>query len=218
MTDTRAALLFAGTFAVVAMAHASGPSLQPTPAASLSFSCSTFPSGATEADLVAKFARNNVTTALVPWGGAEGESNEGTVLFSGTPDAKVQIYWRDRAGRRQPEWVSVFGAASRWPTRGGISLGTSLTTIEKLNERPFRLLGFANDVEGTVMTWSGGKLESQDSPDCRVRVRLRPESVSATLPLEQLQQVQGERELPSDDAAMRALNPTVYELFLQYQR
>jgi len=140
------------------------------------------------------------------------------VLFGGTPDAAVQIYWGDRARKRQPEWVSTRGSTSRWRTRGGISLGTSLTAIEKQNGRPFRLLGFANDVAGTVMTWSGGKLESQDSPDCRVRVRLRPKSSVATLPSEQLQQVQGERELPSNQATMRALNPTVYELFLQYQR
>jgi len=197
-----------------ALSHGQTPVPEPT----LSFSCSTFPSTASEADLLARFGKANVTTAPVPWGGAEGDYNEGTVLFAGTPDAKVQIYWRERVVKRLPEWVSVFGKQSRWRTPGGITLGTALTTIEKLNRRPFRLIGFANDVEGTVVSWSGGQLETQDQKDCRVRIRVRTRFGVSPVPMDSVRQVEGEREYSSAHPAMHALDPTVYELFLQYVR
>jgi hypothetical protein len=181
-----------------------------------SFSCATFPSDVSAASLEARFGRANVATAPVPFGGAEGDLNEGTVLFAGTADAEVKIFWRDRVGKRLPEVVSVSGARSRWQTPSGITLGTPLTAIENLNQRPFQLLGFGTDVDGTVMSWSGGQLEKQDQRDCRMRIRLG--LGARDIPTDKIKQVEGEREFSSSHPAMQALNPTVRELFLQYVR
>jgi len=68
MTKSRAVFLLACAFATVAMAHAAHPGQRRRSSTSLSFSCSTFPPGATEADLVASFGRSNVTTAMVAAG------------------------------------------------------------------------------------------------------------------------------------------------------
>ena len=125
----------------------------------LIFSCSTFPRDISEADLRSRFGPPNVTTSLVPWGGAEGDYNEGTVLFAEDPSARVEILWKERAAKRTPEWVSIRGNSSRWRSPAGITLGTDLLTIEKLNRRPFRLVGLSSDVSGTVMSWSRGQLE-----------------------------------------------------------
>jgi hypothetical protein len=158
-----------------------------------------------------------VQTAPVPWGGAEGDYNEGTVLFGSDPNATLQIYWADRAGKRDPQWVSVRGDRSRWHSPGGVTLGTSLKVIEELNGRPFRLLGFATDVSGTVMSWSNGRL-STDPGECRVRMRLRPAPEKTDRGLSPLyRQLLGEREFSSGHPAMQALDPSVYELFIQYR-
>lgn len=185
---------------------------------SLPFSCATFPPEVSAADLGARFGAGNVQTAPVPWGGAEGDYNEGTVLFGKDPSARLEIFWRDTAGKRSPEWLSVRGDSRRWRTPGGITLGTPLKAIETLNGRPFRLLGFGTDVSGTVMSWSAGRLAAQDTGGCRVRVRLRAASDYTRDHQSRLfRQLIGEREFSSGHPAMQSLNPSVYELFLQYR-
>jgi hypothetical protein len=113
----------------------------------LSFSCRTFPADLSEEDLRSRFG-SRVATGLVPWGGAEGDYNEGTVLYGDMADAKVEIFWQDLVNKRRPQWISTRGTKGRWRTPGGIMLGTDLLTIEKLNRRPFRLIGFASDSTG----------------------------------------------------------------------
>ncbi len=184
----------------------------------LPFSCEIFSANASAAALSSRFGPANVKTGRVPWGGAEGDVNEGTVLFDSTSDAKLEIYWRDRANKRNPEWVSVRGKQSRWRSPGGITLGTSLREIERLNARPFRLLGFGTDVSGTVISWSGGRLDSQNTARCRVRLRVgrdwddREDPARGAL----IHQLIGEDEYSSGHPAMQALDPTVYEMFMQY--
>lgn len=141
----------------------------------LPFSCAVFSASTSATDLRARFGAANVKTAPVPWGGAEGDYTEGTVLFDGSPNAKLEIYRRDVTNKRNPEWVSVRGRQTRWRSPAGLTLGTALRTIEQLNGRPFLLLGFGSDVSRTVMTWSGGRLEAQNSGGCRVRTRLGPD-------------------------------------------
>lgn len=184
----------------------------------LPFSCATFSPDVSAGDLQARFGEEHVQTARVPWGGAEGDYSEGTVLFGKDPSARLEIFWHDTAGKRNPEWVSVRGTRSRWRTPAGVTLGTHLRMLETLNAGPFRLLGFGTDVSGTVMSWSEGRLVGQDSADCRVRIRLRVpadnmEDGRSTL----FRQLIGEREFSSGHPAMQALNPSVYELFLQYR-
>ena len=190
----------------------------PTQDRSLPFSCATFSPGVRAADLGARFGEEHVQTARVPWGGAEGDYNEGTVLFGKDPNARLEIFWHDTAGKRNPEWVSVRGARSRWRTSGGITLGTDLRMLEKLNAGPFRLLGFGTDVSGTLMSWSDGRLAALDSADCRVRLRLGvawDSTEGGRSPM--FRQLIGEREFSSGHPAMQALNPSVYELFLDYR-
>ncbi len=185
--------------------------------ARLPFSCDVFHSGNTEVDLQKRFGAGNVTSALVPWGGAEGDVNPGTVLFGSTVGAKLEIFWSDRTGKRSPQWVSVRGKESRWHTPGGFTLGTDLRTLERLNGKPFRLIGYGSDVSGTILSWSAGALDAQNTKDCRVRLRVGPDWEAIDPATSQLiNQLKGERDYSSGHPAMQALNPRVYELFLQY--
>lgn len=172
------------SFALVAMRVALltssvGVAQIPAGETSLPFSCATFPPTVSAADLRARFGGEHVKVAPVPWGGAEGDYSQGTVLFAKEPNAKLEIFWNDTAGERNPAWVSVRGNRSRWRTPAGITLGSHLRTVEELNAGPFRLLGFGTDVSGTVMSWSDGRLATQDSGGCRVRLRSHPARAAA---------------------------------------
>lgn len=183
----------------------------------LPFSCDVFTPTASAESLSARFGAANVKTAPVPWGGAEGGYDEGTVLFDDVPDARLEIYWRDSANKRGPEWVSVRGKKTRWRSPAGITIGTALEHVERLNGKPFRLLGFGSDVSGTVMSWSGGRLESESTAQCRIRMRVGPDWDRLDARGRALtNQLIGEREFSSGHPAMQALNPAVYELLLQY--
>jgi hypothetical protein len=182
--------------------------------------CSVFSADMSEAALQAKFGPENVTRGSVADpNGAEGDRTEGTVLFARDADARLEISWKDTAGKRQPALISKLATQGRWHTSSGIALGADLKTVEKLNGRPFRLAGLAFDAQGTVVSWDGGRLEAQDSADCHVGIRLRVEpsgggSAAATLE----RQVRGDRVFSSGHPAMQALNPTVYELFIWFGR
>jgi hypothetical protein len=194
------------------VAHAQSPG-KPLP-----FSCATFPPDISEADLRGRFGEKNVEAGLVEWGGAEGDLNPGTILFGDSEDGRLEIYWSDIGAKRRPEWISVrsWEHGTRWRTPAGITLRTDLRTIERLNRRPFRLVGFDFDYGGTVLGWSGGQLEKESVPPCRVRVRMSP----GELARDQARinaQVSGDREFSSGHPAMQALNPAVYELFLTYR-
>ena len=203
---------------VVLATRGVGVAQVPAQDGSLPFSCSTFPSTVNAAALRERFGQEHVETAPVPWGGAEGDYNEGTVLFGKDPNAKLEIFWHDTPRKRNPAWVSVRGDRSRWRTAAGITLGTHLRTLETLNGGPFRLLGFGTDVSGTVMSWSNGRLATQDVAECRVRIRLRvPWETTGDGRSLLFRQLIGEREFSSGHPAMQSLDASVYELFLQYR-
>jgi hypothetical protein len=212
----RLALLLTG-FVAVGSVRSPFSISQETP---LPFSCDALAPDIDESALRARFGAANVSAGLVPWGGAEGDYNEGTILFALASDARLEIYWRDRANRRQPQWVSVRGTQSRWRSPAGITLGTTLQTIERLNRGPFRLIGFGSDVQGTIISWSGGQLDRQNTSACHVRVRVAshwpPWQEVDPATSDRINQLKGEREYSSGHPAMQALNPRVYELFLQY--
>lgn len=208
---------------IVALGAASGAmqslAAMQTSGGRLLFSCSAFPASTTEADLRAKFGSQNVTTGPVPdANGAEGDPTEGTILFEKDEDALLEISWKDPVGKRQPATIGRLAAHGRWQTSSGISLGTDLKTVEKLNGRPFNLAGMAFDRQGCVTSWRGGRLDAQDSGDCRVGICLRAESSVPFADRALYRQIIGDHNFSSGHPAMQALNPTVYWLVLGYGR
>ncbi|MEX1182057.1 MAG: hypothetical protein WEF86_02400 [Gemmatimonadota bacterium] len=184
------------------------------------FSCATFAPGVSEADLVRQFGQDNVRSAPVLGGGAEGEYTPGTVLFPDRPGAKVEILWKDSQLKQLPShvWTMSRDSVSPWRTPEGISIGTDLPTLERINGRPFRLFGFGFDGSGTVATWSEGRLSVPDSAACRMRLSVdppagpMPDSISR-----HYREVVGGREFSSGHPAMQMIRPRVYRLFLEYK-
>lgn len=185
----------------------------------LPFSCAMFGPDVDEEALRVRFGGANVTTGLVPWGGAEGDYNEGTILFADHPDARLEIYWKDRVAKRTPEWVGIHGSMSRWRSPGGVTLGADLKTVERLNGRPFRLNGWGTDLGGGCCLWSGGLLARQDVEACRIGFRFEPPDTDNGPDRQALlRQVRGDRLYSSGHPVMHALNPRIDEAVINFNQ
>jgi hypothetical protein len=200
-----------GAFVTLGLfAFASGAS----PADTRLLDCAVFPADLTAERLRARFGRTSVVDGPVEVG--EGASEPGTIVFPDSADSKVEVVWWDAANRSRPQLVTVRAKTSRWHTREGLRLGLNLRQVERINRRPFRISGFDWDYGGTATSWSGGALGRAYGQGCRMTARFSPANDSERPPIGR--QVIGDKLFSSGHPAMQALNPVIYELFLQYEQ
>ncbi len=162
-----------------------------------------------EADLRRRYGASAVDPARIQIG--EGETMAGTVLYPGDSLRRAEIVWQDSVNRRRPARLILRGSQSRWQVNSGISLGTSLQDLERLNGKAFTLAGFGWDYAGVVTDWRGGAL---DSLLAGVKLYLDPgpfQSESAPY-----SQVLGDRDYSSALPAMQQLNPRVAQIFVDF--
>ena len=173
--------------------------------------------GVSEARLVELFGAANVERASFE--PEPGETVPATIVFANDSARRAVVLWRDPQTRLSPETVLLRGERTVWKTDKGITLGTPLTTLRRLNGKPLTLTGFGSDLGGTVLDCNGGSLTEfgQDGPKGIVGrmlvVRVEPDP--ALRDTAAYQQAIGESELSSDSDAMRALNPRAYELMVE---
>ncbi len=142
----------------------------------------------------------------------EGETVPGTVLFPDDSTIRLMIIWGDTINRRFPNRLVLRGDSSRWSVAEGITLGTALAELEKLNARPFTLARFGWDYAGVVMDWRGGRLATPLGSS--VKLYLLPPSSAQSDPV--YNSVLGDRAYASDIAAMRRLKLTVRQIFIEF--
>lgn len=109
----------------------------------------------TRADLVRLFGAANLKDGTLYE--AEGEEVPGSVLFPKDPQRRLEILWTKR---KRVATLKFYGQRSVWHTAEGITLGTSLAQLEKLNGKPFKFSGFGWDYGGQILDWQGGKLKT----------------------------------------------------------
>lgn len=165
--------------------------------------------GASEAGLRRYFGGRNVLTAEVELG--EGERVWGTVVFADGPEKKLEIVWKDMAARTSPARVTITGERSDWHTEEGLTLGTSLAEVERLNGGPVTITGFGWDYSGTVTNAAGGKLGFLGG-EGGLFIRLNPSAASADANKAAFESLLGDGETRSDVPAMRALQPSIYAI------
>jgi len=168
-----------------------------------------------EADLVRLYGRENVEDGDVYIG--EGYSEPGTILFRHDPERRLEIIWKDHDERRFPRQIRTPLHESRrsvWKTSFGITIGTALLELERINRRPFILTGFGWDYGGTTISWRGGRLEPEFAGKNRVLLRLEPEGDVIT---KEMRAVMGDRNFSSGHPAMQKLNPTVYQILWEFR-
>lgn len=202
-----------GVAAGLACLSGSAPAAQvQQPGADRTLSCDVFTFLMDRDDFVERFGDASLKDDLI---NAGGRMIPGTMLFAGTSD-HLDLFWNEGRGPRVITSMIARAPGSSWRSKDGIGIGSDLAAIEKINGKPFRLMGFGFDYQGTTMSWDGGTLAAQEQERCRLRLRLRPDADNADP--EALAQVSGMREYWSHDPAMQDLNPTVYEMWLEFGR
>jgi hypothetical protein len=166
-----------------------------------------------EQDLIAAFGADNVTRQSVAM--AEGESTTTTVLFAKDSTRRLEIFWSDTAARSAPTSARLQGARSAWSIGDGVTLGVGIPQVETANGRPFKLLGFHWDYEGTVSSWEGGRLDSLPPGMARVIVRFHPEAFDQVSAVEG-GQISGDKELLSTDPLVRHVQPRVNVIEIEF--
>lgn len=164
-----------------------------------------------ELDLARAYGARNLRDSSITLG--EGESSPGTLLFPDDPQRRAEILWSDLGAKRAPRRAVLRGERSLWMLPHDISLGTSLGDLERANGRPFRLSGFGWDFAGAVLSWEGGALDSL-LRGARLYLEPRVEDRAGAA----YRRLQGDREFDSGNADMRALDPRVYQIFVDFEQ
>lgn len=164
-----------------------------------------------EADLRQRYGPSATKSTRIELG--EGETSPGTVLFADDSLRRVELVWQDTIGRRRPARLILRGSRSQWQLGRGISLGTNLQELERLNGRPFTLAGFGWDYAGVVTDWKGGALES-----ALTGVKLYLDPGSAQHESAAYSQVLGDRDYSSALPPMQQLTPRVTQIYVDFDR
>jgi hypothetical protein len=178
--------------------------------------CDAFAPTASLASLQRRFGSAEVGADSVPLGETEGDLVPATVLFPNQPGRRIEIVWKDRTARQSPRYVLLAHGPTEWRTPQGMTIGTSLRGLERLNGRPFHLAGFGFDGSGAVTSWDGGRLAALAGAACRLRVNVDSLGAARTAGSTWYRQVLGDRVFSSGHPAMQALNPRVSKLLLEY--
>lgn len=163
-----------------------------------------------EQELVAAYGKGAVAPSRIELG--EGETAPGTLLFRTDSTRRLEITWKDTVALTQPARIVWRGQASRWRLPGGISLGSSLREIEGQNNRPFTLAGFGWDYSGVVVDWAGGALGTR-LPGVRLYLDPGPAHSQSA----HYGKVLGDRDYSSANEHMQALNPRIYQIFMDFE-
>lgn len=170
----------------------------------------------TFAELQRQFGMQNVRRQQIEIG--EGFEEPGAMVYPESDSKRLAVLWRDGKEPEGPATVMICyrddaAGTCEWKTQEGITLGTTLSRLEALNRRPFKLTGFGWDYSGTVTSWNGGQLENVLNRKGRLIVRLLPRDDK---PTPESAQVQGDRDFSSAHPAMRKLEPRVYALTQEF--
>jgi hypothetical protein len=158
--------------------------------------------------LAMAFETRNVVYAQVDAGGS---TKPASVLYGKEPKRRLEVWWSDPVSRSHTHLIVINGE-SAWAAPGGLSLGLTLAELEKLNGKPFKLLGFNKDRVASLSDWDGGALATPPG-GCKLGLSLRADqSASASA----LAAFPADHEYASGDTALRAVNPTVSEILVGY--
>jgi hypothetical protein len=174
------------------------------------FSCAgPFGRDASHAGLVKAFGAANVSHDEVF---RAGDTMPMTVVFPKDPERRLMVQWRDGEGRRGLDAVIIRSPA--WSV-GGAAVGMPIAVVERLNGRTFKLTDFlGSDHDGEVSDWQGGKFAATLPGGCRVGAMLGINDADANA-TQWLPRPEG---LASDDEALRAADPRLYELTVYFPK
>ncbi|GGF86762.1 hypothetical protein GCM10007301_53340 [Azorhizobium oxalatiphilum] len=141
-----------------------------------------------------------------------GATGPGSIVLPEDPKLRVAVAWADGFAYAGPLRFN-FSEETAWSVNG-VGIGTTLAQLEKINGKPFRLVGFGGDNGGLVTDWQGGTLSNLQG-GCALTVQL---AISALAPASAQAKVVGPRVFSSSDRNVRTLRPTVGSFWVYYAR
>jgi len=177
---------------------------------STEFSCTgPFGRDAGHAGLIKAFGAANVSQEEVFAGG---ETLPMTVVFPKDPERRLIVHWLD--DNRLQGLGTVIIRTPAW-SAGGATVGMSIADVQGLNGKPFKLMDFlGSDNDGQVIDWQGGKLETALPGGCRIGAVFGINGAD----IERPQEAPHDGTLLSEDAALRAADPRLYELTVYFPK
>jgi hypothetical protein len=146
--------------------------------------------------------------------GDDGSTMLASVLFPNDPKRRLEVLWDDDTLRTGTRMIVIDGQ-STWTAEKGLRLGMPLAALEKLNGKPFKMLGFgaAGASSGMAMAsdWNGGALDLL-TDGCKVGAQFKPDAKATP---DVIQAASG-KEFLSSDAAIRAAKPIIGEIIVGY--
>jgi hypothetical protein len=177
--------------------------------ASLAIACSgAFARDSHHLKLIMTYDRKNVDFSEVDSGSGK---TMASILYPNDPKRRLEVWWSG-VDKRKDIYLIAINGSSTWMGPGGLRLGLSLSDLEKLNRKPFKLRGFDKDNAIAVIDWEGGALTALPG-GCKAGVTL---NAQAKAPAEVLAVLPADREVSSADAALRAVRPAVTEILIGY--
>ncbi|MBC6994763.1 hypothetical protein QWY85_06930 [Neolewinella lacunae] len=140
----------------------------------------------------------------------EGYEEEAVILFPDNPRRRAELYYNESYDTLRPSFIRITGnyeegeeMRSDWTSTNGLSIGTSIGEVEKINGQPFTISGFGWDYGGQVVNWNGGAFAAGFSPSFLLTAE------GEETPMELL----GDgTELKSDDPTLRKARPVVISI------
>ena len=189
---------------------APAPRPRPPAAPATTVACSgVFGKDSTHLKLAIKYDSRNIVFGEVD--GPDGTRLNASIIYPNDPRRRLEVLWNNEGSRSDTQLIAINGR-SQWTAPKGLKLGLPLAALEKANGRPFKLSGFDQQGYASVTGWEGGALSSLPG-GCRVGIRL---AADGKAPDEARGAVSGDRNLNSNDPALRAVKATVAEILIGY--
>jgi hypothetical protein len=160
----------------------------------------------TQASLEEAFGKDQVKAGHLP--GPEGTRLPGFAVFEGDP-AKHFLVFTSESEPTKIMHLQINGESSQWKTAQGVTLGTGLAELERLNGRPFELSGFGWDYGGSVTDWKGGALEG---------LNLQLSASTENLSEQESHAVLGDQIISSDLPELQKVDPKVTQITIFFAR
>jgi hypothetical protein len=191
-------------------AAAAAPKQKAAAAPATTVTCSgVFAKDSTHLKLAVKYDSRNIVYTDVD--GPDGSKIKASVLYPNDPKKRLEVLWNNDAARSDTSVIAITGN-SQWTAPKGVKLGMTLAALEKLNGRPFKLNGFGPDGSASIAGWEGGALGALPG-GCKVGGRLVIDTKASA---DARGAVEGDKELMSNDASLKAVKPTVGEILVGY--
>ncbi|WP_145928003.1 hypothetical protein [Bradyrhizobium neotropicale] len=160
--------------------------------------------------MASKYGAANIATEY------DGEADaEVTILFPNDPERRLRVQWKDQKARRNPGYFTIEGRSS-WSV-AGVTIGTSLIELERLNDGPFKLNYFEGDYGGAITDWLKGRFDAPVSGGCVLGAFV---GIDEQLPESKAldEEVTPDRSLHSSGAKLRAAKPVVSKMIVSFPR